>query len=57
MACDFGMYDGWTHGSLDPDTMNCSAFFFGGPTAENNIRTAKVLEYIIPFCSEAYKRI
>lgn len=57
MALDFGMKDGWTHGALDPDTMNCSAFFFGGPYAENNFRTVKILEYIIPFYSEAYKRI
>jgi DNA-binding CsgD family transcriptional regulator len=57
MACDFNMNNGWTHGTLDPETMNCSVFFFGGPVVDNHVRSAKILEYIIPFYSEAYKRV
>lgn len=57
MALEFDMNDGWAHGTMDPGSMNCTAFFFGGPFAENNVRTSLILEYIIPFYSEAYKRV
>lgn len=57
MALDFNMKDGWTHGTIDPHSTNCSVFFFGGPSAEKDIRTYKILEYIIPFYSVAYQRV
>ena len=57
MAMEFNMNDGWAHGTLNPENMNCTAFFFGGPYAENNVRTSLILEYIVPFYSEAYKRV
>ena len=57
LASDFNMHDGWTFGTLDLDTMNCSLFFFGGPRVERNTRISKILEYIIPFYSEAFKRV
>jgi DNA-binding CsgD family transcriptional regulator len=57
-AVDFGMKDGWTYGVLDIDSMNCSTFFFGNPSfVDGHIRTEKILEYIIPFLSEAYKKL
>jgi len=56
-AVDFGMKDGWTYGVLDTVSMNCSIFFFGNPTCvDGHIRTEKILEYVIPFLSEAYKK-
>jgi DNA-binding CsgD family transcriptional regulator len=57
-AMDFGMKDGWTYGILDIDSMNCSTFFFGNPSCvDGHVRTEKILEYIIPFLSEAYKKL
>jgi LuxR family transcriptional regulator, quorum-sensing system regulator CviR len=57
MASEFNMHDGWAHGTLDRESMACTAFFFGGPFAENNERTSIILEYIVPFYSEAYRRV
>lgn len=57
MALDFNMNDGWTHGTVDPSTMNSAVFFLGGPSAEHGARSEKILEYIIPFLCEAYKRL
>jgi DNA-binding CsgD family transcriptional regulator len=57
LASEFNMRDGWAHGTLDPGNMDCTAFFFGGPFAENNVRTSIILEYIVPFYSEAYRRV
>ena len=57
MALEYNMKDGWAHGTMEPGSMNCTAFFFGGPYSENNVRTSLILEYIIPFYSEAYKRV
>lgn len=57
MSRDFNMNDGWTHGTIDPASMNCCIFFFAGPVMENNIRIKTILDYIIPFYSEAYQRV
>jgi LuxR family transcriptional regulator, quorum-sensing system regulator CviR len=56
-AIDFNMHDGWTHGTLDPKTMDSVVFYFGGEQNMLNVRTKIILEYIIPFLSEAYKRV
>lgn len=57
MALAFNMHDGWTHGKMDIETMDCTAFFFGGIKAEHNERCSLVLEYIIPFYAAAYERV
>jgi DNA-binding CsgD family transcriptional regulator len=57
LAFEFNMNDGWAHGVVYPDDLDCSYFFFGGPHAENGLRTRTILEYIIPFYAEAYKRV
>lgn len=57
-AEEFGMIDGWTDGVLEPDSLNCSVFFFGDASyMEGHRRTACILEYIIPFYTEAFKRL
>lgn len=56
-ALDCGMKDGWAYTINDLVSRNGASFFFGGSQTESNVRTSKILEYIIPFFSEAYKRI
>lgn len=56
LAMDFNMKEGWSYGTLDSVTMTCTFFSMGGKWTENDIRTQKILEYIIPFYSEAYKQ-
>ncbi|EKE06466.1 MAG: LuxR family transcriptional regulator [uncultured bacterium] len=56
-ANDFNMHDGWTHGTLDPKTMDSVVFYFGRDKSMFDERVKIILEYIIPFFSEAYKRI
>ena len=55
-APDFNMKDGWTHGMLRPQTMNCTVFFFAGPSVDRDPRSAQILDYIIPFYCDAYRR-
>ncbi|MDA8138628.1 MAG: LuxR C-terminal-related transcriptional regulator [Desulfobacteraceae bacterium] len=57
LALDYNMRDGWAYGMVNPRTSDCTAFFMGGPTAETSIRSIKILEYIIPFFSQAYTRV
>jgi DNA-binding CsgD family transcriptional regulator len=56
-SLDFNIKDGWTHGTLDPTSMDCHVFFLGGPVVENNLRAKTIIDYIIPFYAEAYQRI
>jgi DNA-binding CsgD family transcriptional regulator len=51
------MNDGWTHGVLDISTMDLYIFWFGHSNKDGRKRTEKILEYIVPFVTEAYKRI
>lgn len=56
-ALDFNMHDGWTHGTLQPQSLDCSVFFLAGARVDKHIRTARILEYIIPFYAEAFRRV
>jgi DNA-binding CsgD family transcriptional regulator len=56
LARSYNMLDGWTHGLLEPVSMNLTAFTFAGITAEHSPRVEKILEYIVPFYTEALKR-
>lgn len=56
-ANDFNMHDGWTHGTLDAKSMDSIVFYFGGEKNMLDARTKIILEYIIPFFSEAFKRV
>lgn len=56
-ALDFNMNDGWTHGTLQPQTMDCSVFFLAGARVDKDIRTSRILDYIIPFYAEAFQRV
>jgi DNA-binding CsgD family transcriptional regulator len=57
-AIDFGMIDGWSHGSLNPNTMNSTAFYFGSSVRdESAVRNRGILEYATPFLSGAYDRV
>jgi DNA-binding CsgD family transcriptional regulator len=55
-ALDFNMNDGWTHGTMQPHTLDCSVFFLAGARVDQDIRTARILEYVIPFYAEAFRR-
>lgn len=57
LANDFNITDGWTYGTFDPSTSDCSLFFFGGHDSEGIKRSECIVEYAVPFLSEAYKRI
>ncbi len=57
LAFDFSMFDGWTHGTIDVDTMDVHLFFFGSSVAAGSNRTKQILEHIVPFYCEAYKRV
>lgn len=57
LARDYKMIDGWTHGTLDLATMNCTIISIGGPKPDGSIRTQKIIEYITPFYAEAYNRV
>jgi LuxR family transcriptional regulator, quorum-sensing system regulator CviR len=56
-ANDFNMHDGWTHGTLDINNLDSIVFYFGAEKYMLDVRAKIILEYIIPFFSEAYKRI
>jgi len=56
-ANDFNMHDGWTHGTLDTNKLESIVFYFGGEKHMLDVRAKIILEYIIPFFSEAYKRV
>ena len=57
LANDFNMIDGWTYGTLDLDTMSCVTLSVGGPDEDGSIRSYKILEYLMPFFSEAFKKV
>ncbi len=56
-ANDFNMQDGWTHGTLDTNNLESIVFYFGGEKHMLDVRAKIILEYIIPFFSETYKRV
>jgi len=56
-AADYGMNDGWSHGVLDITTMDFYIFWLGHSQKDGKKRTEKILEYLIPFITEADKRI
>lgn len=56
-SAENGMRDGWAHGVIEPRTMDCVAFFWGGPYAENNPRTRAIIDYIVPFLTLGYKQV
>ena len=56
-APDFGMNDGWTHGVVEPSTMEAAIFFLGSASMDGDIRTSMILEFVIPFLSQAHYRI
>lgn len=47
----------WMHGTLDPRISNLVGFSFVGPVSEKSPRVLEILKYIIPFFSEAFKRL
>jgi DNA-binding CsgD family transcriptional regulator len=57
LAYDFDIVDGWTYGSLDPNTSECSLFWFGGEDPGSMERSRAIVQYAVPFLSEAYKRV
>lgn len=57
LAFDANIRYGWTHGTVDTASMNCTAIFMAGPQIDASIRTEKMLGYIIPFYMEAYSRV
>lgn len=57
ISLDFNIKDGWTHGTLDPASMDCHVFFLGGPVVENDLRARAIIDYIIPFYAAAYQRV
>ena len=56
-AREFNMIDGWSHGTLDLETMDLTAFFLGGPVRDDSPRSAAILDYATPFLAGAYKRL
>ncbi len=51
------MKDGWTHGTVYPDSGESSIFFMAGEKYDSSMRTRTIIEYIVPFLSEVYKRV
>lgn len=56
-APDFNMNDGWTHGTVQPRSLDCSVFFLAGARVDKDIRTVRILDYIVPFFTEAFQRV
>lgn len=56
-ALDYNMRDGWTHGTIDPTSFDLTALFIGGPFKDSSVRSAKILEYVVPFYTQAYNRV
>ncbi len=56
-ADSLGLRDGWTYGSVSPVSGDSAMFFLGTEEIDSSTRTKVILEYIIPFLSEAYKKI
>jgi DNA-binding CsgD family transcriptional regulator len=56
-AIDFNMNDGWTTGTLDLNTLDCYGFYLASDIPDKSVRTLKIIEYITPFFSEAYKNV
>lgn len=57
LALDFNLPYGWTHGTYDPVTMEFSVMYMAGPLKEWTQRHQTIIEYIIPFYTEAYKKV
>lgn len=53
----FAASNTWMHGTLDVSTSNMIGFSFIGPTTQNSPRVLSVLEYIVPFYAESFRRI
>jgi DNA-binding CsgD family transcriptional regulator len=54
---DYNVRHGWTYGTLNPSLMNCCIVHLAGLRTKNSQRNRVILEYIIPFLSEAYRHI
>ena len=52
-----GMRDGWTYGAVSPGSGESAMFFIASENYDSSDRTRIIIEYIIPFLAEAYKRI
>ena len=57
MAAEYGMNDGWSHGVLDITKMDFYIFWFGNSNRDGRKRTEKIVEYLVPFVTEADKRL
>lgn len=57
LASDFNMNDGWTHGVLDTDAKVCSLFYLGSPYKDSSLRSQIIVQYIVSFFTEAYKKV
>lgn len=56
-ALDYNMRDGWAHGILDLVDFYCTLFFFGSSARDNSTRSAKIIEYVVPFYAQAYNNV
>ncbi|WP_319526251.1 LuxR C-terminal-related transcriptional regulator [uncultured Desulfosarcina sp.] len=56
-ALDYNMRDGWAHGTINPVNFDCTLFFFGSSARDNSARSAKILEYVVPFYAQAYNNV
>jgi len=56
-ALDYNMRDGWVHGTLDPVNFDCTMLFLGSSARDNSARSAKILEYAVPFYAQAYNKV
>lgn len=54
---DYNVRHGWTYGTLYPNSLNCCIVHLAGLRTRNSSRNRAILEYIIPFLSEAYRHL
>ncbi len=55
IAADFGLVDGWLHGTVSPSDI--TVFFYLGRRPIENPTISNILTYITPFLASAYKKI
>ena len=54
---DYNLRDGWTYGTYDPSSMNCCIVNLACSRTSNSPRNRSILEYIIPFLAQTYRRL